>query len=95
VLGFGGAGSEVDRVTGADRAGTDDPRVEREFVAEAVPDAAEHVEVLGARVWVDGGDDAALPDRVDPDDRVADDECVAGPLLFGVGRDVADEQVGP
>jgi membrane dipeptidase len=95
VPGPRGGGMDADRVAETDGARPDDPGVEGKLVAEPLPDAAEHRQVLGAGVRIDGGDDAALPHGFDPDDGVPDDQGVAGPVAFGVRGHVADEQVGP
>jgi hypothetical protein len=63
---------ELHRVADGDRAGLDDPRVERDLAVEAGVDRPQHVDVAVAAVGIDRRDDAATANLEDPDLRVAD-----------------------
>ena len=95
MCGLLGGRNQPGRVADRDGARPDCPAVQSEPASERTSDAAEDVQVLGAGVRVDGGDDATLSDGVHADQRAANSNRVPRPGGFGLLRYTADEQVWP
>jgi hypothetical protein len=89
-----GGGHQLGWVAGADRAGSDDPAVQRHEAGEIAADTPEYVEVLRPAVAVDAGDDAPLARGVHADERVTDRNGRARPVEDLLGRHPVEDDVG-